>query len=295
MRTPVFTGVCTALVTPFHESGGIDYPALERLLDRQMDANIPAVCICGTTGEASTLSFEERDELAKFCVKYIGGRAKVIAGTGSNNTQVALRLSQSAKKAGVDGLLMVTPYYNKTTQAGLAAHYKAIAQQVDLPIILYNVPSRTGLSFGAETYAQLAQDPRFNGVKEASGSLALVTHTRSLCPKDFSVWSGNDDQVVPIMALGGMGVISVASNLIPEVMKQLCDLCLSGDFKGAAEIQTGYASLIDALFCEVNPIPVKAAMELLGLCSGHVRLPLCRPSREHLEQIRRELVRFGLI
>lgn len=295
MRAPVFTGVCPALVTPFHESGSIDYDAFAKLIDHQISAGVDAVCVCGTTGESATLSLDEYEELVGFCVRHTDHRVPVIAGSGSNNTAAAAERSRMAQELGADTLLIVTPYYNKATQTGLIRHYETIAAQVDLPIILYNVPSRTGMSFTAETYAALAQIPNINGVKEASGNLSLVTHTREQCPEDFYIWSGNDDQVVPLMSLGAQGVISVASNIIPEIMVQMSHLCLAGKFSDAAKLQIEYAKLIDALFIEVNPIPVKAAMELFGMCSGKLRLPLCRLSPAHLDLLRQELIRLELL
>lgn len=295
MRTPVFTGACPALVTPFHESGSIDYDAFAKLIDHQISAGVDAICVCGTTGESSTLSREERDAAIKFCVEQAAGRVKVIAGTGSNSTSVTVELSQRAQDMGADALLLVTPYYNKASQTGLILHYEEVASKVDLPMILYNVPSRTGVSFTAETYAELAQNPKINGVKEASGNFSLITHTKELCPEDFYIWSGNDDQIVPMMALGAKGVISVASNLIPEIMVQMSHLCLSGAFPEAAELQIEYATLFDMLFLEVNPIQIKAAMELCGMCSGQLRLPLCRPSPVNLERLKLELMHLELL
>lgn len=295
MRTPLFTGACPALVTPFHESGSIDFDAFAKLIDYQISAGVDAVCVCGTTGESATLSMQEHDELVEFCVNHVNGRVKVIAGTGSNNTAVAVELSRRAQILGADGLLVVTPYYNKTTQIGLVQHYRTIADQTDLPIILYNVPSRTGVSFTAETYQMLSEVPNINGVKEASGKLSLVTHTRERCPNDFYIWSGNDDQVVAMMALGAKGVISVAANIVPEIMAQMSHLCLSGEFASAAKLQIEYATLMDLLFIEVNPIPIKAVMELLGMCTGHLRLPLCRPTSAHLDLLKHELIRLGLL
>ncbi len=295
MRTPVFTGACPALVTPFHESGSIDFDAFAKLIDHQISAGVDAVCVCGTTGEASTLTREERDAAIKFCVEHTAGRVKVIAGTGSNSTAVTVELSQRAQDMGADALLLVTPYYNKASQTGLVLHYEEVASKVDLPMILYNVPSRTGLSFTAESYAKLAQNPKINGVKEASGNFSLITHTRELCPEDFYIWSGNDDQVVPMMALGAKGVISVASNLVPEIMVQMSHLCLADKFSDAAKLQIEYASLLDMLFLEVNPIQIKAAMELCGMCCGQLRLPLCRPSSGNRERLRQELMRLELL
>ena len=291
----MFSGACTALVTPFHGNGSIHYEALAALIEAQIIGGVSALCVCGTTGEASTLSYEERRKLVAFCVEQVKHRVTVIAGAGSNNTAAALRLSQQAQEAGADGLLLVTPYYNKTTQAGLIRHYEFIADRVSLPILLYNVPSRTGLSFTAETYRTLAQHPNINGVKEASGNFSLLSHTLALCPPDFYVWSGNDDQVVPMMALGAKGVISVAGNLSPELMVKLCRLCLEGNFPAAAQLQLRCTDLFDALFCEVNPIPVKAAMNLLGREAGGLRLPLCDISAENRAVLRSALERVGLL
>lgn len=295
MKAPIFTGVCPALVTPFHESGRIDYNAFAKLIDYQIGAGVDAVCVCGTTGEASTLTPAEQTELIRFCVAHTAGRVPVIAGTGSNSTSEAIEKSCHAQSAGADALLIVTPYYNKATQAGLIRHYEAIAANTDIPILLYNVPGRTGVSFTAETYASLSRLPKINGVKEASGNLSLILQTRKLCPADFYIWSGNDDQIAPVMALGAKGVVSVAANIIPEVMVELSHKCLHGDYEAATSLQIEYAELIDALFSEVNPIPIKAAMELLGMCSGQLRLPLCPISQTHLERLRGELKRLQLL
>lgn len=291
MRVPVFTGACTALVTPFHESGRIDFDAFSTQIERQLASGVDALCVCGTTGEASTLTREEWSEMVNFCIREVRGRVKVIAGTGTNCTETALERTRLAQEYGADAALLVTPYYNKATQEGLVRHYKYIAQQTRLPLILYNVPSRTGLSFTAETYAQLSRQERINGVKEASGNLALFTRTRVLCGDDFHLWSGNDDQVVPLMALGAKGVISAAGNVIPEVMAALC----KSDSKTAAALQLQYAELLDALFSEVNPIPVKYAMHLLGLDSGTLRLPLCPISRENGSKVRTAMEKLHLI
>ena len=295
MRTPVFTGVCTALVTPFDEHGTINYDAFGRQIDAQIAGGVDAVCVCGTTGEAATMSIREHNDAVDFCVKRVNHRVKVIAGAGSNDTSAAVYLSQHAQDAGADALLQVTPYYNKASQAGLLRHFECIAHRTDLPIILYNVPSRTGVSFQAETYWELSQIPNINGVKEASGNFSLLTHTRHLCPDDFYVWSGNDDQVVPMMALGAKGVVSVASNIVPEIMVKMSHLCLDGNFTGAAKLQLQYTDLIDALFCEVNPIPVKAAMNLMGLDAGGLRLPLCGISQPNFKVLCRVLEAYGLM
>lgn len=295
MRTPVFTGSCPALVTPFDQNGAINYDAFGKLIDAQIEAGVDAVCVCGTTGESATMSIREHIAAVEFCVKRVNHRVKVIAGAGSNDTSAAVYLSQHAQDSGADALLHVTPYYNKASQTGLIKHYEYIADRVDLPIILYNVPSRTGVSFTAETYRHLSQNPQFNGVKEASGNFSLLAHTRFLCGDDFYIWSGNDDQVVPMMALGAKGVISVASNLIPEVMVKMTKLCLDNDFEAASKLQIKYMDLIDALFLEVNPIPIKAALNLVGMEMGGLRLPLCEMSEKNLETLRSSMARMGLL
>ena len=295
MRTPVFTGSCPALVTPFDQNGAINYNAFGKLIDAQIEAGVDAVCVCGTTGESATMSIREHIAAVEFCVKRVNHRVKVIAGAGSNDTSAAVYLSQHAQDSGADALLHVTPYYNKASQTGLIRHYEYIADRVDLPIILYNVPSRTGVSFTAETYRHLSQNPQFNGVKEASGNFSLLAHTRFLCGDDFYIWSGNDDQVVPMMALGAKGVISVASNLIPEVMVKMTKLCLDNDFEAASKLQIKYMDLIDALFLEVNPIPIKAALNLVGMEMGGLRLPLCEMSEKNLETLRSSMARMGLL
>lgn len=295
MRTPVFTGSCPALVTPFDPNGAINYDAFGKLIDAQIEAGVDAVCVCGTTGESATMSIREHIAAVEFCVKRVNHRVKVIAGAGSNDTSAAVYLSQHAQDSGADALLHVTPYYNKASQTGLIRHYEYIADRVDLPIILYNVPSRTGVSFTAETYRHLSQNPQFNGVKEASGNFSLLAHTRFLCGDDFYIWSGNDDQVVPMMALGAKGVISVASNLIPEVMVKMTKLCLDNDFEAASKLQIKYMDLMDALFLEVNPIPIKAALNLVGMEMGGLRLPLCEMSEKNLETLRSSMARMGLL
>lgn len=294
-REPVFTGTCTALVTPFDTYGGVDHSRFATLIEEQIRCGADALCICGTTGETPTLSVREHLNAIEFCCRYADQRIKIIAGTGANNTEEAAYLSQRAQELGADALLIVTPYYNKTTQTGLIRHYEYITDRVDLPVILYNVPSRTGLSFRAETYQRLAQNPGINGVKEASGNFDLISHTLQLCGDDFYVWSGNDDQVVPMMALGAKGVISVASNVVPFDMVQLTHLCLSDNFKEASALQRKLLPLIDALFCEVNPIPVKAAMNLLGKQVGSVRLPLCELSTDHRQLLEAQLHNLSLL
>ncbi|WP_294547496.1 4-hydroxy-tetrahydrodipicolinate synthase [uncultured Pseudoflavonifractor sp.] len=295
MREPVFTGACTALITPFDASGAINYDAFAAQIDAQIDSGIDALCVCGTTGESATMSIREHIAAVEFCVKHVNHRVKVIAGAGSNDTSAAVYLSQHAQDSGADALLLVTPYYNKCSQTGLIKHYEYIADRVELPIILYNVPSRTGVSFTAETYKVLSQNPQFNGVKEASGNFSLLAHTRFLCGEDFYIWSGNDDQVVPMMSLGAKGVVSVAANIVPQVMVKMSHLCLANDFAAASKLQVEYMDLIDALFIEVNPIPIKAAMDLMGMKAGGLRLPLCDISPAHLEILRASMQRMGLL
>ena len=283
---PLFQGACTALVTPFR----LDFvhtEAYDQLLDRQMKAGSAALVVCGTTGESATMSDTERLDLIGHTVDYVRGRCKVIAGTGSNHTAHAVTLSKEAEKLGADGLLLVSPYYNKATEAGLIAHYTAIADQVHIPCIAYNVPSRTGVDIPVSVYRALAAHPNFCGVKEAGGDVGKIARIRQACGPEFFIWSGNDDQTVPVMALGGLGVISVLSNLYPETVVRLTGLCLAGRYREAANLQAALMPIIDALFCEVNPIPVKAALRLAGLDVGHCRLPLTDPTPEHLELLRR--------
>ena len=285
MRNPVFTGACVAIVTPFTDDNKVDFDQFGQLIERQIAAGTDAICVCGTTGESATMSLEEHMETVEYCIKKVAGRVKVIAGAGSNDTAAALMLSQHAEAAGADALLLVTPYYNKATQMGLIKHYEYIADRVHTPIILYNVPSRTGCSFTAATYQQLAKHPNICGVKEASGNFGLILETRRLCGDDFYIWSGNDDQVVPMMSLGTKGVISVVSNVLPEVMVKMSHLCLEGNFEEAAKMQIEYSDLCNALFMEVNPIPVKAAMAALGFCEDYLRLPLTTIEPEHRAQL----------
>lgn len=295
MREPVFTGACTAIVTPFDQSGAVNFGAFARLIDEQIAGGVDAICVCGTTGESATMSIREHIAVVEFCVKRVDHRVKVVAGAGSNDTSAAVYLSQHAQDSGADALLHVTPYYNKASQTGLIKHYEYIADRVDLPIILYNVPGRTGVSFTAATYKTLSENPKINGVKEASGNFSLLAHTRSICPEDFYVWSGNDDQVVPMMSLGAKGVISVASNIVPEVMVKMSHLCLEDRFQEASKLQLEYMSLIDALFVEVNPIPIKAALDLLGKEAGPLRLPLCDISPANLDVLKVAMSRCGLL
>lgn len=271
----LFTGSSVAIVTPMHADGSIHYAKLTELIELQIAAGTAAITVCGTTGESATLTDHERIAVISHCVRTVNGRIPVIAGTGSNQTSHTIQLSQEAEKAGADGLLLVTPYYNKCSVTGLVQHYYAVADSVNLPIIVYNVPSRTGVSMNADIYRRLARHPRINGVKEASGNTDLVLRTMDTCGDDFNIWSGNDSQIVPIMALGGKGVISVLANLCPGVTAEITASCLRGDYKTAAALQRSNMALIGALFCEVNPIPVKTAMNLVGLEVGPLRMPLC--------------------
>lgn len=294
MRQPLFKGSGVAIVTPFNNET-VDLPVLGRLLDFQLENGTDAIVVCGTTGEASTMTYHERMRTIEFCVEHVDGRVPVIAGSGSNSTEIAVTLSRDAERAGADGLLLVTPYYNKATQAGLIRHYQVIADAVSKPCVLYNVPSRTGVNIAPETYAELAKHPNINGVKEASGNFSNIQKTRNLCPEDFSIWSGNDDETAPICLLGGVGVISVAANVLPAEMHALAKLCLEGDFASAGTLQLYLKDFCDAMFCEVNPIPVKTALNLLGWEAGDLRLPLCEPLEENRERIRRTLVKYGLL
>ncbi len=295
MKQPVFTGSCTALATPFTDSNAIDYPALHRLLDFQLENGTEAVVVCGTTGEASAMSYVERMRVIETVVRHVDGRIPVIAGTGSNNTESAITLSRDAALAGVDALLVVTPFYNKATQKGLIRHYTAIADAAVKPVILYHVPSRTGVKCTAETYAALAKHPNIVGVKEAGGDLALVQKTRELCPEDFCIWSGNDDETAPMMLFGGKGVISVAANIVPREMHELTAACLNGDFTAAGRMQLKLRKLCEALFWEVNPIPVKTALAMMGYCQESFRLPMCEMEPENREKLKGVLKEYGLL
>lgn len=272
MRKPLFSGVCTALVTPFLD-GKVNFPMMEMLLHRQIDAGVKAVVICGTTGESPTLSDDEKLELFRRCKSYAKDDCLIIAGTGSNSTEHAVSLSKEAEKCGVDGLLIVSPYYNKATEEGLFAHYLSVAHAVKLPVIIYNVPGRTGVDIPVSVYKRLSGILNIAGVKEASASITKIAEIRKECP-NLPIWSGNDDMIVPTMALGGQGVISVLSNVAPLETSAMAQAALAGDFDTAAALQIQLLPLIKLLFCEVNPIPVKAAMKCIGFDCGGCRLPL---------------------
>ena len=284
MKDLLFTGVCTALVTPFLDDQ-VNYPMMEQLLRRQMDAGIKAVVICGTTGEAPALTDQEKLELFSRAKHYTGGACKIIAGTGSNNTLHTLELSSAAQKCGVDGLLVVTPYYNKTTPEGLSAHYLALSQAVDIPIILYNVPSRTGMDIPVSVYERFTCIPNIVGTKEASSDITKITKILQRCGNDLQIFSGNDDMAVPAMALGAKGVISVLSNVLPMETNSMCRAALDGDFETAAAFQVQLQPLIETLFCEVNPIPVKEAMKIIGFDCGRCRMPLSPMKEENRKRL----------
>lgn len=284
MTKPLFTGVCTALVTPFLD-GRINYPMVQILLKRQMDAHIPAVVLAGTTGESPTLSDEEKLELFRRAKDHVGDAMTVIAGTGSNDTAHAVELSQAAQEEGADALLVVSPYYNKATPAGLYAHYLTIAHAVSIPIILYNVPSRTGVDIPVSIYQRLSRVPNIVGVKEASTDMTKIAQIRLACGEHFSVWSGNDDLTVPVISMGGKGVISVASNVIPGEISDMTRAALDGDLDTASDLQCRLTPLLQLLFCEVNPIPVKAAMARIGYDCGPCRLPLTELSPKNAQRM----------
>ena len=283
MKNVLFSGVCTALVTPFLD-GKVNYPMMEMLLRRQCDAGVKAVVICGTTGESPTVSDEEKLELFRRCKEYVKDACLIIAGTGSNSTEHAVYLSREAEKCGVDALLVVSPYYNKATEDGLFAHYLSIAHAVKLPVIIYNVPSRTGVDIPVSVYKRLSRIPNIAGVKEASTSITKIAEIRAACP-ELPIWSGNDDMIVPTLSLGGQGVISVMSNVAPVETNAMVQSALAGDFDTAAALQCQLLPLIKLLFCEVNPIPVKAAMKIIGYDCGGCRLPLTSLSPENQKEI----------
>lgn len=293
MKTPIFSGCCTAIVTPFSD-GKINYEKMGELIDFQYENGVSALVVCGTTGENATMTQYEHEEMIDFACKYNNGRMKIIAGIGSNCTEKALKFAQCAKHFGADGTLMVTPYYNKTSQAGLIEHFTYVADRVDIPMILYNVPSRTGIGITAATYKALSEHPNINGVKEASGDFTLIAATRAACGDELNIWSGNDDNTLPMMAMGAKGVISVASNIVPSVISKLCALCLEEKFNAAEELLRTYTQLFSALFIETNPMPVKYAMKALTLDSGEMRLPLTEISESSKEKLIHALIASGL-
>ena len=295
MKNPVFTGAAVAIITPMYEDGSINFDELGRIIEDQIARGTDAIVICGTTGECSTMTDEEQLAAIKFTVETVNHRVPVIAGAGSNDTDHGCALAAKSAACGADALLLVAPYYNKTTQAGLVAHFTAMAEAGGIPVILYNVPSRTGLNITPETALELSRNPLINGIKEASGNISQVAKIAQLCGDELNIYSGNDDQVVPLLSLGGKGVISVVSNVKPELVHNCCKAWFEGDTKTACKLQLEILPLADALFCEVNPIPVKYAMNVLGWEAGPCRLPLVEPSDAHKEKIEQALEAEGLI
>lgn len=293
MRKTLFTGAATALITPFTEDG-VNFEALGNIIDHQIDNNIDALVICGTTGEAATMPDREHLSVIDYAVKKVAGRVPVIAGTGSNDTAHCVELSVESQKLGADGLLITTPYYNKATQKGLIAHYDKVLEKTNLPIILYNVPGRTGMNYAIPTLKELARDERIVGIKEASGNIEYATSVAKEVP-ELTMYSGNDDMIVPLMSLGGKGVISVLSNIEPQGTHDLCQKWLDGDIAGSRELQFKYLDLIKALFCEVNPIPVKTAMNIMGFNAGPLRLPLCDMDPANYARLEAAMKDCGLI
>lgn len=294
MKTPLFTGCATALVTPFR-GGAVDHAALEILIERQIAGGCSALVIAATTGESPVLSYGEHLALVGAAVRIAAGRVPVIAGAGSNSTDHALTLIRQAEGAGADGLLLVTPYYNKTSPTGLLRHYSYLADRTELPVLLYDVPARTGMRIAPETLAELSRHPRIVGIKSADTDLDTLSSAMCLCAPDFCFYSGNDSLTLPMMALGAKGVVSVVSNLVPEMMSELTRFCLSGDFGDAAALHFAYLDLMNALFSDVNPVPVKTAMEAAGLCSGELRLPLTEMDALKKEALFSVLRRHGII
>lgn len=292
MKKPIFTGANVAIVTPMTETG-VNYPELKRIIDDQIARGIDAITICGTTGESSTLSDREHKDAIVCCIDHVNGRVPVIAGAGSNDTSYAIELCKFASQAGADGLLTVTPYYNKATQQGLIKHFNMLADATTTPIILYSVPSRTGVTIQPKTYQALSKHPNINGAKEASGDFSLLAEAMRLCGDELNFWSGNDDMIVPLMAMGGKGVISVLANVAPDAAHAIAQLCLDGDYAKARELQLKYLDLINALFLEVNPIPVKMAMRFLGWDVGGLRMPLCDMTDAHVAQLKQAMAEAG--
>lgn len=292
----IFTGAGVAIVTPMHENGDVNYEKLSEILEEQIAGGTDAIIICGTTGESSTLTHEEHLDVIRYTVEKVAKRIPVIAGTGSNCTATAIYLSQEAEKAGADALLLVTPYYNKATQNGLIAHYTAICNEVNIPAILYNVPSRTGCGLQPQTVATLVKDvENIVGIKEASGNISTVAQIMHLCDGNVDLYSGNDDQVVPLLALGGIGVISVLSNVAPAYVHDMCYKFFSGDIAGSRKMQLDALPLVDALFCEVNPIPVKAALNMMGKEVGTLRAPLTEMENAHKEVLKKAMMDLGIL
>lgn len=293
-KKTIFRGAATALITPFRD-GGVDYASLERILESQIEKGINALVICGTTGEPATLDDDEHRRVLDFCIAKVDRRVPVIAGTGSNSTQYAKELTLFAKRAGADAALLVTPYYNKCSQSGIVKHFNEIADASDLPLILYNVPSRTGFCISADSYKALAKHPNIVAVKEASGHIPLMLEVLAECGDDLDVYSGDDHLLVPLMSMGAIGVISVLSNVIPAETAEMARLCLEGRTKEAADMQLRYHRLMNAMFTQVNPIPVKTAMSMMGWCRNEFRMPLCPMEPQENEKLASVLADYGLI
>ncbi|GAA0748096.1 4-hydroxy-tetrahydrodipicolinate synthase [Clostridium oceanicum] len=290
----IFKGAGVAIVTPFNENG-VDFDKLGELLEWQIKSKTDAIIVCGTTGEATTMTEKEKKDTIKFVVEKVNKRIPVIAGTGSNNTKAAIDMSKWAESIGVDGLLVITPYYNKATQKGLVKHFKAVSKEVNTPIIIYNVPGRTGLNILPKTLKELCEDKNIVAVKEASGNISQILQIKALCRDKLDIYSGNDDQIISILSVGGIGVISVLSNIIPEDVHNMCELYLNGKTKEALELQLNSLALTKALFIETNPIPVKTAMNVMNMNAGKLRLPLCEMEKNNLEVLKKELKNYNLI
>ena len=295
MNKHIFTGSGVALITPMHPDGSVNYEELGRLLEFQIENGTDAIIACGTTGEAATLTVKEHCDVLSYVCEKVAGRIPVIAGTGSNDTNTAIELSKSAEASGADALLSVTPYYNKTSQTGLIRHFTTIADNIDLPMILYNVPSRTGCNIKPKTYAELCKHENIVATKEANGDISSVSQTRSLCGDRLDIYSGNDDQTVPFMSLGAQGVISVFANFCPQEMHRICELCLNNDCAEASKMNFHYVELMDIMFSDVNPIPVKTAMNLIGFNAGDCRLPLVPMSYSGYHDLKDCLAKYNLI
>ena len=295
MSNPIFKGIATALITPFKADGSVDFDAYGRIIDWQIESGIDALVSCGTSGENPTLSDEEHQAVLKYAVERTAGRVPMIAGTGSNDTHHAVEMTKYACSIGADAVLVVTPYYNKATQNGLIQSFNAIADASTVPVILYNVPSRTGCGIQPATYLKLAEHPQIRAIKEANGNISAIVETLSLVKGKLDLYSGNDDQIVPIMAMGGLGCISVLSNVLPKETCEIAKRYFAGDIEGAAELQMRYLPLINALFCEVNPIPVKAAMAAMGLCEDVLRLPLTPMEPANRERLLNAMRKEGII
>jgi len=295
MKKEIFRGAGVALVTPMNPDNSVNWDKLAELIEFQVTSGTDAIVICGTTGESATMTDDEHLKSIYFAVEKVNGRIPVVAGASSNDTSYAKMLARESKQAGADGILCVTPYYNKASQRGLIRHYNEIADTTDLPMILYNVPSRTGCNILPETYLELSKHPNIVATKEANGDIVSVAKTRALCGDELNVYSGDDDQIVPILSLGGIGVISVLSNVMPKEAHQICKLFFDGKIKESSDLQLSMIGLVGALFCDVNPIPVKAALNMMGMNVGGCRLPLCDTTDANLERIRNELVAHNLI